>query len=167
MVHTSVLTRAIQTADLALDALGQLWLPGPAALAAERAPLRRAQGLDKKQTAEQLRAEQSKLWRRSYDVPPPPVDLDDAEHPRNDARYAPARRPTSCLRPSASQDVVVRVLPYWYDAIVPDLRAGYGCWSSPTATACGRSSSTSRASSDADIAELNIPTGHPPAVPAR
>ena len=123
MVHTSLLTRAVQTADLALDALGRSWLPVERSWRLNERHYGDLQGHDKKQTAEQYGADQVKLWRRSYDVPPPPVALDTPEHPGNDARYrrlAPDVLPaTECLA-----DVVARVLPYWYDAIVPDLRAG-------------------------------------------
>ena len=143
-VHTSVLLRAVQTADLTLGALGQLWLPVERSWRLNERHYGALQGLDKKQTADLHGLDQVKLWRRSYDVPPPPLTLDSPEHPRNDPRYArlpPDVLPaTECLA-----DVVVRVLPYWHDAIVPDLRAGLRCSSSRTATACERCSSTSKA----------------------
>ena len=118
------------------------------------------QGLDKKETTERYGAEQTKLWRRSYDVPPPPVGPDHPEHPRQDRRYrrlAPDVLPASeCLK-----DVVARVLPYWYDAVVPQLRAGLV----PLVVAHGNSlralAKHLEGISDADIAELNIPTGVP------
>ncbi len=122
-VHTSLLLRAVQTADLALGALGQLWLPVERSWRLNERHYGALQGLDKKQTAELHGLDQVKLWRRSYDVPPPPVALDSPEHPRNDERYA--RLPPDVLPASEClADVVVRVLPYWHDAIVPDLRAG-------------------------------------------
>ena len=159
-VHTSLLLRAVQTADLALDALGQLWLPVERSWRLNERHYGALQGLDKKQTAEQHGLDQVKLWRRSYDVPPPPVTLDSPEHPRNDARYArlaPDVLPASeCLA-----DVVARVLPYWHDAIVPDLRAGLAV----LVVAHGNSLRALRKHlehiSDADIAEVDIPTGIP------
>jgi 2,3-bisphosphoglycerate-dependent phosphoglycerate mutase len=118
------------------------------------------QGLDKKATTDRHGAEQTYLWRRSFDVPPPPVGTDSPEHPCNDPRYArlaPDVLPaTECLR-----DVVVRVLPYWHDAIVPQLRAGLDV----LVTAHGNSLRAllmhlEGVSTD-DIAEVNIPTGAP------
>ncbi|NDB05343.1 MAG: 2,3-bisphosphoglycerate-dependent phosphoglycerate mutase [Acidimicrobiia bacterium] len=118
------------------------------------------QGLDKKATTERHGAEQTKLWRRSFDVPPPPVDTDSPEHPVNDRRYRlldPAVLPAAeCLK-----DVVARVLPYWNDAIVPQLRDNQ----TVLVTAHGNSLRAlvmhlEGISEDA-IAELNIPTGAP------
>ena len=159
-VHTSVLLRAVQTADLALAALGQLWLPVQRSWRLNERHYGALQGLDKKQTAEKHGLEQVKLWRRSYDVPPPPLSPDSPEHPRHDPRYrqlAPDVLPGSeCLA-----DVVARVLPYWHDAIVPDLRAG----SKVLVVAHGNSLRALRKHlehiSDADIAEVDIPTGIP------
>jgi 2,3-bisphosphoglycerate-dependent phosphoglycerate mutase len=121
--HTSLLTRAVTTGTLALETLGQPWLPVRRSWRLNERHYGALQGLDKKATAERHGVEQTKLWRRSYDVPPPPVPLDSPEHPRHDDRYrllAPDVLPaTECLK-----DVVARVLPYWYDALVPQLRAG-------------------------------------------
>ena len=123
VVHTSVLTRAIPTANVALEAAGLQLAAGPALVAAERAALRRAAGQGQGQTREEFGDEQFMIWRRSYDVPPPPIADDDPLSQAGDPRYAtlpPELRPrTECLR-----DVVARMLPYWYDAIVPDLAAG-------------------------------------------
>ena len=118
------------------------------------------QGLDKKATAEKFGQEQTNLWRRSYDIPPPPVDASSPEHPGNDPRYAmvaPDALPaTECLK-----DVVARVLPYWQDQIVPQLRAGQNV----LVTAHGNSLRAllmhlEGVSAD-DIAGINIPTGAP------
>jgi 2,3-bisphosphoglycerate-dependent phosphoglycerate mutase len=159
-VHTSLLLRAVQTADLALDALGQLWLPVERSWRLNERHYGALQGLDKKQTAEQHGLDQVKLWRRSYDVPPPPVALDSPEHPRNDARYArlaPDVLPASeCLA-----DVVARVLPYWHDAIVPDLRAGLAVLVVAHGNSLRALLKHLEGVSDAEIAEVNIPTGIP------
>jgi len=158
--HTSLLTRAVQTANLATAELGQPWLPVRRTWRLNERHYGDLQGKNKRQTAEQYGDEQTHLWRRSYDVPPPPVDVSSPEHPSNDRRYArlaPDLLPaTECLK-----DVVARVLPYWYDVIVPELRAGL----TVLVTAHGNSLRALvkhlEGISDADIAELNIPTGVP------
>ena len=158
--HTSLLTRAVQTCTLTLDALGQPWLPLQRTWRLNERHYGALQGLDKKETAERHGAEQTKLWRRSYDVPPPPVDEDSPEHPRNDERYrllAPDVLPaTECLK-----DVVARVLPYWYDTIVPQLRAGLCVLVVAHGNSLRGLVKHLDHISDADIAELNIPTGAP------
>lgn len=125
VVHTSVLTRAIQTANVALDAAGLSWLPVQRSWRLNERHYGALQGKDKAQTREEFGDEQFMIWRRSYDVPPPPIPDDDPLSQAGDPRYAtlpPELMPrTECLR-----DVVARMLPYWYDAIVPDLLAG-GC----------------------------------------
>jgi 2,3-bisphosphoglycerate-dependent phosphoglycerate mutase len=160
VLHTSVLTRAVETANLALAALGQPWLPVWRSWRLNERHYGALQGLDKKETTDRHGAAQTKRWRRSYDVPPPPVDLDSPEHPIHDRRYRllpPDVLPaTECLA-----DVVARVLPYWHDAIVPELRAGL----SPLVVAHGNSLRALvkhlEHISDEDIADLNIPTGVP------
>ena len=160
VAHTSLLTRAVITNHLALQAMGMVWLPVQRNWRLNERHYGALQGLDKKETTERHGAEQTKIWRRSYDVPPPPVDPDSPEHPRNDARYAllaPDVLPaTECLA-----DVVARELPYWNDAIVPQLRAGLDV----LVTAHGNSLRAlmmhlEGISSD-EIAEVNVPTGVP------
>ena len=160
VAHTSVLERAVVTCHLALEAMGQVWLPVQRSWRLNERHYGALQGLDKKATTERHGAEQTKLWRRSYDVPPPPVDAASPEHPVNDRRYRlldPDVLPASeCLK-----DVVARVLPYWEDAIVPQLRSGLDV----LVTAHGNSLRALvmhlEQISEADIAELNIPTGVP------
>jgi len=158
--HTSLLTRAVMTSHLALREMGQVWLPLQRHWRLNERHYGALQGLDKKATTELHGAEQTKLWRRSFDVPPPPVGTDSPEHPVNDRRYRlldPAVLPAAeCLK-----DVVGRVLPYWDDAIVPQLRDE----STVLVTAHGNSLRAlvmhlEGISEDA-IAELNIPTGAP------
>jgi 2,3-bisphosphoglycerate-dependent phosphoglycerate mutase len=121
VVHTSVLTRAVRTANLALDVLGRSWLPVRRHWRLNERHYGALQGMNKKQTAEKFGLEQVKLWRRSYSTPPPPLALEDERHPVHDRRYAElplsALPSTECLA-----DVVKRMTPYWEDAIVPDLR---------------------------------------------
>ncbi|HHC08118.1 MAG TPA: phosphoglyceromutase [Actinobacteria bacterium] len=123
VVHTSVLRRAIDTAVLALDELGRPWVPMAKHWRLNERHYGALQGLDKKETARIHGKEQVHRWRRSYDVPPPPLDPDDERWAGRDPRYAwmpPELVPaTECLK-----DVVARMLPYWYDRIVPDLRDG-------------------------------------------
>jgi 2,3-bisphosphoglycerate-dependent phosphoglycerate mutase len=158
--HTSVLTRAIQTAHLALEAMERLWLPVRRSWRLNERHYGALQGLNKAQTAEKYGEDQVKLWRRSYDVPPPALEPDDDRHPRHDPRYAllpPDLLPaTECLK-----DVVERMLPHWYDSIVPDLHA-HGC---VLVAAHGNSLRALvkhlDGISDEEILELNIPTGIP------
>jgi 2,3-bisphosphoglycerate-dependent phosphoglycerate mutase len=160
VAHTSLLTRAVMTCHLALDAMGQVWLPVERSWRLNERHYGALQGLDKKATTERHGAEQTKLWRRSFDVPPPPVDTDSPEHPVNDRRYRlldPAVLPAAeCLK-----DVVERVLPYWNDVVVPQLRDEL----TVLVTAHGNSLRALvmhlEGISENDIAELNIPTGAP------
>ena len=136
--HTSVLLRAIQTANLALADLGQLWLPVERSWRLNERHYGALQGLDKKQTAEQYGPEQVKLWRRSYDVPPPPVEADSPEHPGDDPRYR--RLPPDVLpAPNAWRTSWHACCRTGTTRSCPTCARGYACWSPPTATACGRS----------------------------
>jgi 2,3-bisphosphoglycerate-dependent phosphoglycerate mutase len=160
VLHTSVLRRAITTAHLALDACDRHWIPVRRSWRLNERHYGALQGKDKKATLEQYGEEQFMLWRRSYDVPPPPIDDADEFSQVNDARYASLpdeiRPRTECLA-----DVVDRMLPYWYDAIVPDLLSGQ----TVLVTAHGNSL---RAlvkhlddMTDDAVVGLNIPTGIP------
>jgi len=160
VVHTSVLTRAIQTANIALEEAGLLWLPTRRSWRLNERHYGALQGKDKAATRREFGDEQFMLWRRSYDVPPPPIPDDDQYSQAGDVRYAelpPEARPRSeCLK-----DVMARMLPYWYDAVVPDLvRDG-------TVLIVAHGNSLRAlvkhldGISDAAIAELNIPTGIP------
>ena len=159
MVHTSVLTRAIQTAHLSLEEAGLLWLPVKRSWRLNERHYGALQGKDKAAARQEFGDEQFMLWRRSYDVPPPPIADDDPLSQSGDARYAgmpPELRPrTECLK-----DVVARMLPYWYDAVAPDLNH-----STVLIVAHGNSLRALvkhlDGISDAAIAELNIPTGIP------
>ncbi|HEU4421374.1 MAG TPA: phosphoglyceromutase, partial [Pilimelia sp.] len=123
VVHTSVLKRAIRTADITLDTADSEWIPVRRSWRLNERHYGALQGKNKKQTLETYGEEQFMLWRRSYDTPPPPIADDDEWSQVGDRRYAmlpPELMPrTECLK-----DVVNRMLPYWYDAIVPDLRLG-------------------------------------------
>ncbi len=119
VVHTSLQVRAIHTAELALAACDRSWIPVKRSWRLNERHYGALQGKDKKETKEEFGEERLQQWRRSYDVPPPPLDWD----PSADPRYRDLPRElipkSECLA-----DVVARMLPYWYDAIVPDLAAG-------------------------------------------
>jgi 2,3-bisphosphoglycerate-dependent phosphoglycerate mutase len=160
VVHTSVQKRAIRTADASLAVCDRLWIPVRRSWRLNERHYGALQGLDKRETAEKFGLDQVKVWRRSYATQPPPLKWDDPTHPRFDPRYAslpadvlPA---TECLA-----DVVDRMLPYWYDGIVPDLNSG------GVVLVVGHGNSLralvkhlDELSEDA-VVELNIPTGQP------
>jgi 2,3-bisphosphoglycerate-dependent phosphoglycerate mutase len=158
--HTSVQTRAVTTHHLALAEMNQVWLPVQRHWRLNERHYGALQGLDKKATTELHGAEQTQLWRRSYDVPPPPVPSDSPEHPVNDPRYRllpPDVLPASeCLR-----DVVARVLPYWYDVVAPQLLAGWDVLITAHGNSLRALLKHLEDVSDADISEVNIPTGAP------
>jgi len=160
VVHTSVLTRAIQTAHLALEAADLLWLPVRRSWRLNERHYGALQGKSKAQTRQEYGDEQFMLWRRSYDVPPPPIDDDDPCSQSADPRYAllpPDLRPRSeCLK-----DVVGRLLPYWHDAIVPDLAAGRTVLVVAHGNSIRALVKHLDGIGDADIAGLDIPTGMP------
>ena len=160
VVHTSVLRRATATAELCLDGIDRHWIPVRRSWRLNERHYGALQGKDKKATLEQYGEEQFMRWRRSYDEPPPPIDDDDEFSQAGDVRYAdlpPELMPrTECLA-----DVLHRMLPYWYDAVVPDLRASR----TVLVTAHGNSlRALVKHLDDIDeetIVGLNIPTGIP------
>ncbi len=164
VVHTSVLTRAIRTANLALDAAGRSWLPVRRHWRLNERHYGALQGKNKKETADEFGLDQVTVWRRSYDVPPPPLPPGDGRRPGGDPRYRdvpPSALPLSeCLA-----DVVRRVVPYWEDAIVPDLQAAGARGGAVLVVAHGNSIRALRKHiddiADADIPGLEIPTGIP------
>ena len=160
VVHTSLQRRAIHTAFHALAEADRDWVPVRRHWRLNERHYGDLQGKDKKQTTEEYGADQVKVWRRSYDIPPPPLDADDERHARFDPRYAdlaPELIPASeCLK-----DVVERMLPYWYDAIVPDLRAGRVVLVAAHGNSLRALVKHLDGISDEDITEVNIPTGIP------
>ena len=160
VVHTSLQRRAINTANLALDAMDRAWIPVRRNWRLNERHYGALQGLNKKATADEYGLDQVHVWRRSYDTPPPPLELSDPRHPIHDPRYAtlaPEQLPaTECLA-----DVVRRMLPYWYDAIVPDLRAGLRVLVAAHGNSLRALVKHLDGISDEEISELNIPTGIP------
>jgi 2,3-bisphosphoglycerate-dependent phosphoglycerate mutase len=158
VVHTSVQRRAINTANLSLDAADRHWIPVSRSWRLNERHYGALQGKDKKQTLEQYGEEMFMTWRRSYDVPPPPLARDDEFSQANDPRYAdigggPA---SECLK-----DVIERMLPYWHDAIVPDLRACKTVLVAAHGNSLRGIVKHLDSISDEDITVLNIPTGMP------
>ena len=157
VVHTSVLRRAISTANIALDVADRHWIPVKRDWRLNERHYGALQGKNKKQTMEEFGEEQFMLWRRSYDTPPPAIEAGSEFAQDGDPRYAGVDMPSSeCLK-----DVVARMLPYWESAVIPDLRAGRNV----LLAAHGNSLRAlvkylDRVSDDA-IAGLNIPTGIP------
>ncbi len=160
VLHTSLLKRAIKTSQLALDACDRLWIPVRRNWRLNERHYGALQGKNKKETLEAYGEEQFMLWRRSYDVPPPPIDPEDPWAQTHDARYAalpPEARPaTECLA-----DVVVRLVPYWEDIIVADLRTGRTVLVVAHGNSLRALVKHLDGISDDDIAALNIPTGIP------
>ena len=160
VVHTSLLKRAIRTAQIALMEAERHWVPTRRSWRLNERHYGALQGKDKKATLAEFGEEQFMTWRRSYDVPPPPIEAGDPYANFDDPRYAvlpPEARPaTECLK-----DVLLRALPYWYDAIAPDLQAG-------KVTLVAAHGNSLRAIvkhldqiGDAEVVSLNIPTGIP------
>ena len=159
VLHTSVQVRAIRTANLALDEMDRLWIPVRRSWRLNERHYGALQGKDKKQTLAAYGEEQFMLWRRSYDVPPPPIEPGSEFSQDGDPRYAAlgaALPTTECLK-----DVVERMLPYWYDGIVPDLMAGRTVLVAAHGNSLRALVKHLDGISDADIAGLNIPTGIP------
>ncbi|GLW35555.1 phosphoglyceromutase [Actinoplanes regularis] len=160
VVHTSLLRRAIRTSEIALHITDRHWIPVKRSWRLNERHYGALQGKDKKQTLEAYGEEQFMLWRRSYDVPPPPIEDDSEFSQAADPRYAslpPELRPSAeCLK-----DVLERALPYWYDQIVPDLRDGKTVLVAAHGNSLRAIVKHLDEISDEAIAKLNIPTGIP------
>ncbi|HEX4429616.1 MAG TPA: phosphoglyceromutase [Frankiaceae bacterium] len=158
VLHTSLLTRAIHTATLSLEECGRQWIPVRRSWRLNERHYGALQGLDKAATKEKFGDAQFMLWRRSYDIPPP--EIEDGQPSGVDERYAdlaPDVIPlTECLK-----DVLVRMLPYWYDDIVPDLKAGRTTLVAAHGNSLRALVKHLEGISDDAIAGLNIPTGIP------
>lgn len=160
LAYTSVLKRATRTLWHVLDEMDRTWLPVVHSWRLNERHYGDLQGKDKVEMVNQFGKEQVQLWRRSYDVPPPPVKRDHEHHPANDRRYralAPDALPTSeCLK-----DVVARVLPYWHDQVVPQLRANQSVLIVAHGNSLRALIKYLECIGDQDIVELNVPTGMP------
>jgi len=160
IAYTSVLKRAIRTLWIILDQMDLMWIPVVRSWRLNERHYGALQGLNKAEMAAQHSEEQVYIWRRSYDVPPPPLDESDPRHPSHDRRYAelsaeelPA---TECLK-----DTVKRMLPYWHETIAPNVRAGKRVLIVAHGNSLRALVKYLDGISDEDIPALNIPTGIP------
>jgi 2,3-bisphosphoglycerate-dependent phosphoglycerate mutase len=160
VVHTSVLKRAIRTANIALDVADLLWLPVRRSWRLNERHYGALQGKNKAQTREEFGDDQFTVWRRSYDTPPPPLNDDDPLSQVRDPRYAGL--PSELIpRTECLADVVVRLLPYWYDTIVPDLATGQTVLVAAHGNSLRALVKHLDMIPDEEIPGLNIPTGIP------
>ena len=160
VAYTSVLKRAIKTLWLSLEELDQMWIPVHLDWRVNERMYGALQGLNKAETAARHGEEQVRIWRRSYDIPPPPLSKDDPSWPGNDPRYAsvnPAELPVA----ESLRDTVARFLPYWEQEIAPALRRGQRVLVAAHGTSLRALVKHLDGISDHDIVELNIPTGIP------
>ena len=160
IAFTSVLKRAIRTLWLVMDVTDRMWVPVERSWRLNERHYGALQGLDKAQTVAKHGEALVKVWRRSYDIAPPPLSLDDPRHPRFDARYAdvdPQSLPTS----ESLKDTLSRVLPYWESRIVPELRANKNVLIVAHGNSLRALVKMLDMMSEADIVEFNIPTGVP------
>ena len=158
--YTSVLKRAIRTLWLAIDTMDRMWLPVERSWRLNERHYGALQGLDKAQTVAAHGAEQVKIWRRSYDIPPPALSADDPRHPRFDERYralAAADLPAT----ESLKDTLARVEPFWRQRIAPDLQAGRNVLVVAHGNSLRALVKMLDGMSEADIVEFNIPTGVP------
>ncbi len=160
LVHTSLQVRAIRTANIALDSMERLWVPVRRSWRLNERHYGELTGANKAETTAKYGAEKVKVWRRSYKVPPPAITNDNQFNPNHDQRYSdlpPELLPTSeCLA-----DVVARMMPYWFDAIIPDLAAGKRVAVVAHGNSLRALVKHLEGISDDEISEVNIPTGVP------
>lgn len=160
IAFTSVLKRAIRTLWLILDTTDRMWIPVERSWRLNERHYGALQGLNKAQTVAQHGEAQVKIWRRSYDIPPPALSLDDPRHPRFDPRYAeldPAQLPAA----ESLKDTLARVLPFWETRIVPELRANKNVMVVAHGNSLRALVKMLDFMSENDIVEFNIPTGIP------
>ena len=160
VAHTSLLTRAITTCNLTLEACGRGWIPVRRSWRLNERHYGALQGLNKAETAERHGEAQIKLWRRSYDIPPPALTADDPRHPSRDPRYAQLP-PTDLPVTESLKDTVARFLPYWHEAIAPAVRIGQRVLIAAHGNSLRALVKYLDDVSDEAIIELNIPTGIP------
>jgi 2,3-bisphosphoglycerate-dependent phosphoglycerate mutase len=158
--YTSVLKRAIRTLWIALDEMDRMWLPIEHSWRLNERHYGALQGLDKAQTVAKHGEAQVKIWRRSYDIPPPPLAAEDERHPRHDLRYA-GLDPQLLPATESLKDTLARVLPLWNERIAPRLQSGQNVLIAAHGNSLRAMVKMLEDRSEADIVELNIPTGVP------
>ncbi len=160
LAYTSVLRRAIKTLWLVLEEMQQEWIPVFRTWRLNERHYGALQGLNKAETAARLGEEQVHIWRRSYDVPPPPLEWDDERHPRFDRRYA-ALKPEALPATESLKLTLERVLPYWHEEIAPTIRAGKQVLLVAHGNSLRALVKYLDDMSEEAIVKLNIPTGVP------
>ena len=160
LVFTSVLKRAIRTLWIMLDAMDLMWLPVERSWRLNERHYGALQGLNKTEMVEEHGAEQVQVWRRSYDIPPPPLQHDDPRHPKFDPRYA-ALEPQQLPATESLKDTLARVAPYWDSRIAAELRAGRNVLVVAHGNSLRAMVKMLDGISDEDIVGFNIPTGAP------
>ena len=160
VLHTSVLRRAIRTSQLALNEIDRHWIPTHRSWRLNERHYGALQGLNKAQTVERHGEAQVKIWRRSYDIPPPPLSADDPRHPRFDPRY---REVDAADLPATEslKDTLERVLPYWEERVAPELLRGRQVLIVAHGNSLRALVKMLDGLSEQAIVELNIPTGVP------
>jgi 2,3-bisphosphoglycerate-dependent phosphoglycerate mutase len=160
IAYTSVLKRAIRTLWITLDALDLLWIPVTKSWRLNERHYGALQGLNKAETAAKHGDAQTKIWRRSYDIPPPPVTVDDPRHPSHDPRYKGLSESELPLTESL-KETVARFLPYWHDAIAPAIQSGQRVLIAAHGNSLRALVKYLDDIPESVIVELNIPTGIP------
>jgi 2,3-bisphosphoglycerate-dependent phosphoglycerate mutase len=160
VAHCSVLKRALRTLWIAQDEMDLLWIPVHKSWRLNERHYGALQGLNKSETAAQHGEAQVKIWRRSYDIAPPPLTIDDPRHPSRERRYA-SLSPKELPLTESLKDTVARFLPYWHQAIAPDIRAGRKVLIAAHGNSLRALVKYLDHVSDEEIVELNIPTGIP------
>ncbi len=160
LAYTSLLTRAIRTLWLVQEELDRLWLPVTKDWRLNERHYGALEGLNKAETAAQYGEDQVKIWRRSYDIPPPPLKLDDARHPSRDPRYA-TLKPQDLPLSECLKDTVERVIPYWLSDIAPQVAAGKRVIVAAHGNSLRALIKYLDGVSDEGIVEVNVPTGVP------
>jgi 2,3-bisphosphoglycerate-dependent phosphoglycerate mutase len=160
VAYTSVLKRAIKTLGIALDTLDQLWIPVTKSWKLNERHYGALQGLNKAETAARHGEAQTKIWRRSFDIPPPPLTVDDERHPSHDPRYKGLKADDLPLTESL-KDTIARFMPYWHEAIAPTIKAGQRVVIAAHGNSLRALVKDLDGIPESEIVELNIPTGIP------
>jgi len=160
VAYTSVLKRALRTLWIALDEMDMLWIPVHRSWRLNERHYGALQGLNKAETAAEHGEAQVKIWRRSYDIPPPPLTEEDPRHPSHDRRYA-SLSPNQIPLTESLKDTVARFLPYWHESIAPDIKAGKRVLIAAHGNSLRALVKYLDNVSEQEIVELNIPTGIP------
>ena len=160
VAFTSVLKRAIKTLGIALDALDQLWIPVTKSWKLNERSYGALQGLNKAETAAKHGEAQTKIWRRSFDIPPPALTIDDPRHPSHDPRYQDLK-PEDLPLTESLKDTIARFMPYWHESIAPVIRSGKRVVIAAHGNSLRALVKDLDDIPESEIVELNIPTGIP------